>query len=120
PAQVENRILDLMSDVETVVITNVPGPSQPVYFAGVKVTGLLAWVPTGGSIGVGVSVISYDGAVTVGLQTATSVVADPEWIASAFAREMRSLMRLRSGGRRRTQPQTQARSHRASPNSGSK
>jgi hypothetical protein len=91
-----------MSDVESLVITNVPGPSKPVYFAGAKVTELLAWVPTGGSISIGISVISYDGAVTVALQTAASVVPDPELLVSAFAREMRALKRLRSGARRRT------------------
>jgi WS/DGAT/MGAT family acyltransferase len=101
PAPLERRIIDLTSDAETVVITNVPGPAKPVYFAGVRVTGLLAWVPTGGSIGIGVSIISYDGAVTVALQTAANIVPDPEWIAGAFAREMRGLARLRPGARRR-------------------
>ncbi len=101
PAPLEHRIIDLRSDAETVVITNVPGPDQPIYFTGVKVVGLLAWVPTGGSIGVGVSIISYDGAVTVALQTAANIVPDPEWIASAFARELRGMSRLRTGGRRR-------------------
>jgi diacylglycerol O-acyltransferase / wax synthase len=103
PPAVEHRIVDLTSDVESLVITNVPGPSRTVYFAGAKVTNLLAWVPTGGSISIGVSVISYDGALTVALQTAANVVPDPEPLTTAFAREMRSLKRLRSGARRRTQ-----------------
>jgi len=118
PPQVERRIVDLTSQVETVVITNVQGPSQPVYFAGAKVTGMLAWVPTGGSIAIGVSVSSYDGAVTVGLQTATNVVPDPEWIVGAFAREMHDLTRLHVSSRQRGQPQTQARSHRRAAASG--
>jgi hypothetical protein len=83
--------------------------SSPVYFAGVKVTDLLAWVPTGGSISVGVSVISYDGAVTVALQTAASVVPDPERLISAFADEMRGLKQLRSRTRQRTRPPALAR-----------
>jgi diacylglycerol O-acyltransferase / wax synthase len=108
PPVVERRIVDLMSNVESIVITNVPGPSQPVYFAGAKVTGLLAWVPTGGGISIGVSVVSYDGAVTIALQTAANVVPDPERLISAFAREVRSLKRLRSGGPRRTRRRAQA------------
>jgi WS/DGAT/MGAT family acyltransferase len=109
PPAVEHRIVDLMSGVESLVITNVPGPSQPVYFAGAKVTDLLAWVPTGGSISIGISVISYDGAVTVALQTAANVVPDPELLVSAFVREMRNLKRLRPGSRGGTRPPVHAR-----------
>jgi diacylglycerol O-acyltransferase / wax synthase len=115
PPVLERRIVDLMSEVETVVITNVPGPSGPVYLAGARVTGMLAWVPTGGSIGIGVSVVSYDGAVTVGLQTAVNVVPDPERVVSAFAGEMRELTRLRAGSRRRRGRQTQAGARRETP-----
>ena len=109
PPLVERRLLDVMSDVESLVITNVPGPSQPVYFAGAKVTDVLAWVPTGGGISIGVSVISYDGAVTVALQTAANVVPDPERLISAFADEMRGLKQLRSRSRRRSRPQAPSR-----------
>ena len=76
-------------------------------------TGLLAWVPTGGSIGIGVSIISYDDAVTVGLQAAANIVADPERIVRAFAREMRGLKRLHGGTRRRARSPAQAGSRRA-------
>jgi hypothetical protein len=72
------------------------------------VTGLLAWVPTGGSIGIGVSIISYDGTVTVGLQAAANIVADPDRIVRAFAREMRALKRLHRGTRRRARPPAHA------------
>jgi len=110
PPPVERRILDLMSRVETVVITNVPGPRQPVYFAGAKLTSLLAWVPTGGSIGIGVSVISYDGAVTVALQTAASIIPDPDQIVAAFAQEMHDLMRLQPHSPRPKRAHSHARS----------
>jgi hypothetical protein len=33
PALVESRIVDRISQAESVVITNVPGPGRPVYFA---------------------------------------------------------------------------------------
>ena len=101
PPPLERRLIDLTSDAESAVITNVPGPAQPVYFAGVRVTGLLAWVPTGGTIGIGLSIISYDGAVTVALQTAANIVPDPEPIVTAFAHEMDRLARLRPAARPR-------------------
>ncbi|MGO9490250.1 MAG: wax ester/triacylglycerol synthase family O-acyltransferase [Solirubrobacteraceae bacterium] len=101
PAGLERRVVDLTSGAESVVITNVPGPSETVYLTGVEVSDIVAWVPTGGTIGIGVSIVSYAGAITVGLQTAASIVPDPERLVSAFAREMHSLLRLRPGARRR-------------------
>jgi diacylglycerol O-acyltransferase len=109
PPAVERRLVDRLSEVETITMTNVPGPAEPVYFAGAKVAGVLAWVPAGGSIGIGVSVVSYDGGVSVALQTASSVVPDPETIITLFAREMRAMERLPSGPRRRARPRPKAR-----------
>ena len=40
PAQVEQRLLDLFSADGTAVITNVPGPREPVYLAGTPVRGV--------------------------------------------------------------------------------
>ena len=94
PPAVERRIVDALSRVGTAVLTNVPGPRQPVYLAGTRVAGVLAWVPTGGSIGIGISIFSYDGRITVGLQTADSLVPDPEAIVRAFRSELRALERL--------------------------
>ncbi len=102
PAGLERRMLDLTSEAESVVITNVPGPSETVYLTGVKVSDIVAWVPTGGSIGIGMSIVSYAGAIVVGLQTAANVVPDPERLVRAFAREMRGLLRLRPGARGQT------------------
>ena len=48
-------------------MTNVPGPQQALYLAGAHVTRLMFWVPQSGDIGVGVSILSYDGGVQFGL-----------------------------------------------------
>lgn len=94
PPQVEQRVLDVFSAKATAVMTNVPGPRQPVYFAGTKVAGVLGWVPTAGSIGVGVSIFSYDGDVTVGFDVDAGLVPDPETIIVAYEREIRTLAGL--------------------------
>ncbi|MGZ6255891.1 MAG: wax ester/triacylglycerol synthase family O-acyltransferase [Candidatus Limnocylindria bacterium] len=96
PRAVERRLVGALSRVETAVLTNVPGPRQPVYLAGTRVVGVLAWVPTGGSIGIGISIFSYDGRVIVGLQTAASLVPDPDAIVRAFLAELRALERLKT------------------------
>jgi hypothetical protein len=44
-------------------MTNVPGPQQPLYFAGKRIRELDFWVPQSGGIGMGVSILSYDGRI---------------------------------------------------------
>ena len=55
-------------------MTNVPGPREPIYFAGTRIAGVVVWVPAAGPIGLGVSIFSYNGAVTVGVRELT-----PAW-----------------------------------------
>jgi WS/DGAT/MGAT family acyltransferase len=100
PPQVEQRLLDLFSAKASAVMTNVPGPRRPVWFAGVKVTGVIAWVPTAGTGGVGVSIFSYAGGLTVGFQVDAGLVPDPDTIVAAFEHEMAVLGAL-PGPRRR-------------------
>jgi len=95
PPQVEKPLVDLFSSKSTVVMTNVPGPRQPIYFAGTRIAGIVVWVPAAGPIGLGVSIFSYNGAVTVGLRVDTGVVPDPERIIDAFEHELEVLARLR-------------------------
>ena len=67
PEPVERRIVDLFSGKGTAVMTNVPGPKEPVYLAGVPIRTVLVWAPTSGHIGMSVSIFSYRDEVTVGL-----------------------------------------------------
>jgi diacylglycerol O-acyltransferase / wax synthase len=94
PPQIERRLVDLFASKSTLVLTNVPGPRQPVYFAGTRVAGVVPWVPAGGSIGLGVSLFSYNGAVTVGVRGDAGLVAEPEALIAAFERELEGLASL--------------------------
>ena len=95
PPQVEQRLIDMFSSKSTAVMTNVPGPRGPVYFAGTRVAGVVGWVPAAGAMGLGISIFSYNGAVTVGLRVDAGVVPDPETIIDAFEHELDILARLR-------------------------
>jgi diacylglycerol O-acyltransferase / wax synthase len=96
PPRIEQRL----------VLTNVPGPRRPVYFAGTRVAGVIPWVPAGGSIGLGVSIFSYDGRVTVGLRVDAGIVSDPEAIIDSLHRELEAMARL--GKRARPRPRSRA------------
>lgn len=95
PWAVEQRLLDIFTSKFTAVVTNVPGPPEPFYFAGNKVTGVLPWVPTAGGGGFGVSIFSYGGNLIVGLQVDPGLVPDPETILADFERELKALRPLK-------------------------
>jgi hypothetical protein len=91
PAQLERRLIGFFSEKASAVVTNVPGPRQPVYLAGTPVRGVLVWAPCAGGLGMTVSIFSYAGEVTVGFMTDVGLVADPRPLVEAFERELRTL-----------------------------
>jgi WS/DGAT/MGAT family acyltransferase len=102
PEPLERRIVDLFSGKGTAVMTNVPGPKEPVYLAGTPVRTVLVWAPTSGHIGMSVSIFSYRGEVTVGLMVDAALVPDPGTIVTRLEEELEELRKLppSKGGRR--------------------
>ncbi|MBV8430130.1 MAG: wax ester/triacylglycerol synthase family O-acyltransferase [Solirubrobacterales bacterium] len=94
PEPIERRIVDLFSAKGTAVMTNVPGPREPVYLAGTPIRTVLVWAPTSGHIGLSVSIFSYRGEVTIGLMVDARLIPDPEEIAAQIEHEVRELKRL--------------------------
>jgi WS/DGAT/MGAT family acyltransferase len=92
PQQVQQEVLDLLANKATAVMTNVPGPQTPLYFAGRRVEELMFWVPQSGNIGMGVSILSYNGGVRFGLITDRGLVPDPERIVARFKPEFEKLL----------------------------
>ncbi len=92
PRMVQKQVLDLLASKATAVMTNVPGPQQALYMAGSKLKQMMFWVPQSGDIGVGVSILSYDGAVQFGLITDKKLCRDPQSIIDRFAPEFENLV----------------------------
>ena len=61
PAQ--DALLHLFSKKTTAVMTNVPGPLNKLKFCGATLEETLFWVPQSGTVGLGVSILSYGGGV---------------------------------------------------------
>jgi len=89
----------LFANKASAVMTNVPGPRQPLYFAGKKINNIMFWVPRTGSVGLGISILSYSGAVWVGLVSDTRLVPDPEAILEGFEDEFYYLLDLVKSGK---------------------
>lgn len=92
PRMLQEALLTLLARNATAVMTNVPGPQQPLYMAGAKISSLMFWVPQSGDLGVGVSILSYDGEVQFGLVTDEGLCADPEAVIERFAHEFEKLV----------------------------
>ena len=95
PIQVEKIIVDIFAAKVSAVMTNVPGPREPLYLAGSRLEDMMFWVPAPGSLSLGISILSYAGNVMVGVATDAGLIPDPEAIVEgihAELAEMRELM----------------------------
>jgi len=92
PRIVQTQALDFLARKASAVMTNVPGPQQALYLAGAHVTRLMFWVPQSGDIGVGVSILSYDGGVQFGLIADQALCAKPQQIIDRFEPEFEKLV----------------------------
>jgi WS/DGAT/MGAT family acyltransferase len=75
----------------SVVLTNMPGPRQPLTIDGVPLERIVFWVPEAVRIGLGISIFSYAGAVTIGVLADASVVRDPTALAADVEAELAAL-----------------------------
>jgi diacylglycerol O-acyltransferase / wax synthase len=92
PPAVQRTALELFSRKASAVATNVPGPQMPLYLAGSKITEQMFWVPQTGSIGIGISIISYNGRVYFGLISDAKILPDPDSVIQRFRPEFEKLL----------------------------
>ena len=85
---VESLLVRFFGRKSSLVMTNVPGPSEPLSFGGRSISKLLFWVPQAGGIAVGVSVISYGGELTVGVLADDASLPDPMLLIEAYEKEL--------------------------------
>ena len=91
---VQDAITGLFARKTTAVMTNVPGPREPLRFCGRSVTQVMFWVPQSGDIGLGVSILSYAGGVQFGLISDAKLCPEPEAIVERFAPEFEKMLWL--------------------------
>jgi WS/DGAT/MGAT family acyltransferase len=105
--------VELFSRKGTLVASNVAGPQDPLFLCGQCVRELYFWVPQGGSIGIGVSLLSYAGRVFAGIIADRDAVPDPGEFVDRLAMEFERLLlatavgvlaRAEPGGRARDAP----------------
>ena len=85
PDLLERRALELLSRRASAVLTNVPGPGEPLYLCGSRLREPMFWVPQTGDVGIGLSIFSYAGQVQFGIISDRQLMASPDGMAAAFA-----------------------------------
>jgi len=94
PKVMQTEIQNYFAKKATAVMSNVPGPQTPLYLAGSQLEQIMFWVPQSGDIGVGVSILSYNGGVQFGIVTDEAMAHDPHQIINRFAPEFEKLVLL--------------------------
>ncbi len=90
----QDALLSLFSRKTTAVMTNVPGPRDKLTFCGSTLEQALAWVPQSGTVGLGVSILSYGGGVQFGIISDATLCPNPQAIIDRFEPEFDKLRLL--------------------------
>lgn len=94
PKRIQDLVVRIFGAKGTAVLTNVPGPRQRLYFAGKPMGSFMFWVPQSARLGMGLSILSYAGAVRIGVATDAGLVPDPEGVVDGMHREFDAMMQL--------------------------
>jgi diacylglycerol O-acyltransferase / wax synthase len=94
PSPVEPPALALFSAKASLVASNLPGPREPLTLGGVPMSQVLFWVPQAGSIGTGVSMLSYNGRVQFGVISDRLLIPEPARLVEQVGAEFDRLVLL--------------------------
>jgi diacylglycerol O-acyltransferase len=95
PLVLHRLVVRIFGSKGTTVLTSVPGPNRLLHLAGQPIEGMVFWVPQSGSVGMGISILTYAGQVRLGVMTDRALVDDPENIVAGFEAELQFLEELR-------------------------
>jgi WS/DGAT/MGAT family acyltransferase len=89
--RLERLGIEIFTKKASMLITNVPGPAGRVQLGGADVVSMVVWAPTSGSIGLGFSLLTYDGELRLGVAADANLVPDAGTLVASFERELEAL-----------------------------
>lgn len=101
PVSWEKGLVSLLAGKAASVVSNLPGPRHGLRICGASLDNVVFWPPQTGGIGVGVSLFSYAGRVTVGVSADAAQLPDPALLVQAFEDEMDLMLHPRKAAKRR-------------------
>jgi WS/DGAT/MGAT family acyltransferase len=104
PAAVQSGAVDALTRKASTVLSNVPGPREARYLCGRPIDRMYFWVPESGSIGLGISILTYVDQVLFGVIADRNLIPRPHHIVDGFAAEFErlALVTLLGAARRRS------------------
>jgi len=84
---IEHIVNEVFGRKASLVVTNVPGPREPLYIDGKRLRDMMFWVPHPARLGVGLSILSYSGKVIVGVRVDEAVSKNPDRLVELFEEE---------------------------------
>jgi hypothetical protein len=91
PSWFQRLVLWIFGLKGTAVVSSVPGPTRPLFFGGRTVQDMVFWVPQSAGLNVGLSILTYDGKVTVGLMSDAAALETPQDVIDAFYDELAAM-----------------------------
>jgi diacylglycerol O-acyltransferase / wax synthase len=109
PVALEKPLIALIGGKAAGVVSNLPGPREALRVAGVRLANCVFWPPQAAGMGIGVSLLSYAGHVTVGISSDVGLIPDPQQVIDAFLAELEAMLgsapaERRAPARRRPTP----------------
>ena len=92
PAALEKQLVSLVSGKAAAVVSNLPGPREALKLDGARLANVVFWPPQAAGIGIGVSLLSYAGHVTVGVAADTALLPHPQRLIDAFCAELEQML----------------------------
>jgi WS/DGAT/MGAT family acyltransferase len=91
PEPVQSLAMNVFENQATGVVTNVPGPVGAAKFAGKEIRDMIFWVPQANDQGLGISIISYNQGVRIGIAADANLLPEPRLMTDAFETEVDTL-----------------------------
>lgn len=92
PTALQAPAIELFSRKGTLVASNVPGPQAPLHLCGQRISEMYFWVPQSGSMGIGVSILSYAGKVFFGIIADRNLLPEPGRVVDRVGPEFERLL----------------------------
>ncbi|MBM7366529.1 WS/DGAT/MGAT family O-acyltransferase [Gordonia hydrophobica] len=86
------RLAEKHPVIHNLVISNVPGPPIPLYFAGARIDGMYPLGPVFHGAGVNITVLSNNGLIHVGIIACERSIRNPDKLVAKFPAELAHLM----------------------------
>lgn len=96
-ATIEHIVNEVFGLKASLVVTNVPGPREPLFIDGKRLRDVMFWVPHPAKLGLGLSILSYAGKVIVGVRADEAVTKNPGRLVQLFEEEASRMLGSATG-----------------------